>query len=138
MKKWITGCCLVLATVSQGATVTYNFNLNNFSASIAGRAAFVAHIVLATIAPVDIAGNVAALVTRGSVPVFQGDERRADVVVRQYGIDQHEEVADSPRRQCGRYGSSRIAGAQPFITDVRMRDGVITAGWVWVQGHYAV
>ncbi len=36
MKKWIIGYGLAFATVLQAATVTYDFNLNNFSAVVAG------------------------------------------------------------------------------------------------------
>jgi hypothetical protein len=88
------------------------------------RDAFFAVILLTPFAPGKVVrgGRTAAPLTTGPVPIVQGHVGRIRVVVREYGLDEQEEVAEPSPGQGRVNGGPAVAFAEAFFAYVRMGD----------------
>ena len=107
-------------------------------ATISG--AFFAVIPLAVKAIIGVfsAYNVSTVVTGLAIPIIQRNIWTVRVVTVQYASYHCEEIAQSALFEGSPDHNNTVTFAQPFVANVRVRNGFVCCCRMWIQRHYTV
>ena len=78
---------------------------------------------------------ITAVSARLTFPAVQTDIGRLGVVSGQHAAHHQEKIADATGFQGGVDGCCRLAGAEPFITHMGVRDEFTAGGGMRIQGR---